>query len=170
MSLADDIAALRRVALFADLDDDQLRLLAFSGEGRQVAAGEVLFEAGAPADGGFVVASGRFELSDASGSRVPVEAGPGAVLTVESLLVEGPYAFRALAAEPADVFAIRRAAFRRMLSEYPAIAGKMHARLAAQLSALAAHAGLVAAELGSVRDLEVRTAAEDAGEPAPAAG
>ncbi len=50
MALADDIALLQGSPLFSGFDQDRLRLVAFGAEHQRVAAGEVLFVAGSPAD------------------------------------------------------------------------------------------------------------------------
>jgi CRP/FNR family transcriptional regulator len=56
--IRDKITALRRTALFGELADDDLRLLAERAVERRLARGEVLFIAGEEAAGLFVVVSG----------------------------------------------------------------------------------------------------------------
>ncbi len=67
MGLETDIATLSRVPLFQDLGDEEKRLLAFSASRLELEANQVLFEKGAPADGAFVIVSGRIDLTDEAG-------------------------------------------------------------------------------------------------------
>ena len=57
MALNDDIALLSRVPLFAEIDDDKLRLIAFGAERRRLSRGQQLFREGAPADCAFAQSS-----------------------------------------------------------------------------------------------------------------
>ncbi|MFC6049011.1 cyclic nucleotide-binding protein, partial [Methylobacterium hispanicum] len=59
MAIDDDIAVLAAAPLFRCFGRDALRLLSFAAERRDLAAEEVLFRRGEPADSGFVEVSGR---------------------------------------------------------------------------------------------------------------
>ena len=62
MSIEDDIAFLERVPTLAILGHEALRILAIGAESRYVHHGEVLFNAGDPADAGYVIQEGSFSL------------------------------------------------------------------------------------------------------------
>lgn len=83
---------LRRSTFFAALDDDELERLFGAMQGVFLAAGEVLFEAGEPADGLFVVAAGTVEITVDHGARRHRLGvlGPGKVFGELSLLDRGP--------------------------------------------------------------------------------
>src|SRR5262245_9037584 len=62
MAIDDDIAFLERVPTLGLLGRPALRILAIGAETRHLVGGEVLFNAGDEAEGGFVVQAGRFHL------------------------------------------------------------------------------------------------------------
>jgi|SRR5579859_1119128 len=67
--------ALMRVPLFADLDSNELELLAGAMEERIFAAGETVTSEGSDADGFFVVASGVAEVTVEGQARGTMTAG-----------------------------------------------------------------------------------------------
>ena len=137
MALKDDIALLTTVPLFADLTDEQIRLLAFGAEHRRVPEGHVLFRQGTQADCGYVVSDGSLTLSIAdrdSAKRVVKEAGRGVLLGELAMIRPVPRKFTAEAAVDSEVIRITRPLFARMLEEYPAIATVMMKRIQSNLS------------------------------------
>jgi len=84
MSLSDDIHLLAQLPLFKDMNDDQLRLIAFGADRRVIAAGQMLFRQGSPAESAYVITSGSLELS-VTGSdgmaRTEAIAGAGALIS-----------------------------------------------------------------------------------------
>jgi CRP-like cAMP-binding protein len=153
MSLAEDIAVLRRVPLLADLNDQQLQLLAFSGERTEVAEGAVVIEAGSPADGGYVLLAGALELTPAPGvPGQPHVAAPATLINAPALIVEATHGFGAVAKEPSALLYLRRAVFRRLLDEFPTIARRLHAELAARVSAFAGELARVGDRLADDAD------------------
>ncbi len=59
MTIEDDISFFERVPTLSLLGRQALRILAIGAENRYVHGGEVLYSAGADADGGFVIQEGR---------------------------------------------------------------------------------------------------------------
>jgi CRP-like cAMP-binding protein len=123
-SLADDIDLMRRVPLLAGFGDEPLKLIAFSAEDREFDDGRVLFEAGDRADGGWIVASGRVDLTAADG-RVLETVGPGGLIGEIALIVETQRPARAVVVGRARAILVRRALFRRVLSEFPDLASQL---------------------------------------------
>lgn len=156
MSLASDMTALSRVPLLQGFSEEALRLVAFSAAARPIAATEVLFVEGDPATGAFVVASGRVRLKPLHGREV--KAGPGALLTLGTLLTDIPHPGTATVEEAGEVLAIGRDAFRRVLSEYPDLARLLQARLAAGLAGFASESAAIRARLEGAGDLVARPA------------
>lgn len=148
MSLDRDIALFARVPLFEGLSADHLRLLAFSAVRLELKAGGILFEKGAPARSGYIVARGAIELIEGSGdSRRVVALCPAGTLIGEmALFVETTRPATAAALGDTQVIELGGAAVMRMVREYPEVAQRLHARLAARL------AGTVS-ELASIRAL-----------------
>ncbi len=101
MALDDDIALLARVPLFASLGGEPVRLLAFSAETRFLRAGDVLFKEGQAADCGYVVGE-------------------------MALIIETLRPATAVARDPVTVLRIPRALFRRVLTEFPDAAQRIH--------------------------------------------
>ncbi len=125
MALDDDIALLSRVPLFAGLGGEPIRLLAFSTETRFLRAGDVLFKEGQAADCGYVVAAGQIALSHDGGLSEHL-AGPGCLIGEIALIVETLRPATATARDAATVLRIPRALFRRVMTEFPEAAHRIH--------------------------------------------
>ncbi|MCC6981883.1 MAG: cyclic nucleotide-binding domain-containing protein [Bauldia sp.] len=133
MGLETDIATLSRVPLFQELGEEEKRLLAFSASRLELEANQVLFEKGAPADGAFVIVSGRIDLTDEAGDgsrRILTSCGPGTLLGEMALFTDTLRPARAVALLPTAVLGISRVLMRRMLEEYPDAAASIHEHLA----------------------------------------
>jgi CRP-like cAMP-binding protein len=125
MSLEADMRLLAKVPLFATLDDGQLRLLAFGAEQRRLAAGAELYKQGGYSDGGYVIAEGRAQLVD--GEKVIGTYGTGTLLGELALITATDHSTSAVFPDGGMVLKIPRPLFRRMLEEYPALAGTLSA-------------------------------------------
>lgn len=132
MALNDDIALLSVVPLFADIDEDKLRLIAFGAERRRLNKGQQLFREGAPADCAFAVANGSFSLTrnliDGSAETLQT-VGRGTLLSELAMISFVERKFTATAEEDSEVIRINRPLFRRMLEEYPEVAVLVEARI-----------------------------------------
>jgi CRP-like cAMP-binding protein len=138
MSLETDVQLLARVPMLSEFSEDKLRLLAFSAESRRYRDGQRLFAAGDRADAGYVIGSGRVALTS-PGRAEPVEiAAAGSLIGELALIVDGERSLTATAIGDVETIVIRRPLFRRMLDEYPEVAARMQARMAAQLRATTA--------------------------------
>ena len=71
MALEDDIANLRRIALFEDFETEALRLLVFGSETKLLRAGDALFRRGEPSDGGYILTGGSIALEKRDDGRPP---------------------------------------------------------------------------------------------------
>jgi CRP-like cAMP-binding protein len=138
MALKRDIAILETVPLFAAMDRDALRLVAFAGETKIVRAGDVLFRRGEMSDGGYVVTSGTVALDAADdGSPATVVATTGALIGELALIIDTARPATAIAREPSSVLKIGRSVFRRMLDEFPELAASVRDVIAARTEATA---------------------------------
>ena len=77
MDLLREAELLRKVPMFSRLDSAKLKLLAFTSECLSFDDGEVLFEAGDPADCAYVIMDGQAEVLVETGSGAVVEATIG---------------------------------------------------------------------------------------------
>jgi CRP-like cAMP-binding protein len=125
MALDDDIALLARVPLFASLGSEPVRLLAFSAETRFLRAGDVLFKEGQAADCGYVVGEGRVALTNDGGLTEHL-AGSGSLIGEIALIIETLRPATATARDPVTVLRIPRSLFRRVLTEFPDAAHRVH--------------------------------------------
>ena len=126
MSIEDDIAFFERVPTLNMLGRPALRILAIGAESRYVHPEEVLFSAGDPADAGFVVQEGTFNLTARQSERGDaVVVGRGTLLGELALLTETIRPVTATANEPSTVLRIPRTLFLKMLEGYPEAAQKL---------------------------------------------
>jgi CRP-like cAMP-binding protein len=133
MALDQDIILFSGIGLFSNLDSDALRLIAFAAETRMVGSGDVLFREGHAADCGYVVIEGEFVLTDAGGLSSGRKVGPGTLLGEIALIVETTRPATATATTPSAVMRIPRTLFRRVLTEFPVAAQRVHAEFRAKM-------------------------------------
>ena len=131
MALVDDVGRLAQIPFFGIMEPDALRLLAFACETRIVLADGVLFRRGEMGDGGYLVLSGTFEVTDAQDRRTT--CGRGALLAESALLREAAHDESASAIDTATIFKVPRAAVLRVLEEHPVSAQRVLAFYARRL-------------------------------------
>ena len=131
MALDDDIAFFQHVPTFAVLGKQALRILAIGAESRTLQSGAVLFYAGEPADGGYLVQYGSLLLEPenaAEGGSFTV--GRGALLGELALVTDIVNPVTAIAQEPTTVLRISRSLFHKTLEGYPIAAKKLRDTMA----------------------------------------
>lgn len=138
MGLESDIQVLGRVELFSNLNNDQLRLLAFGAESVRLRAGRDVYREKAPADCAFVVVAGSVALwQEQNGRRETVAtASEGALLGELALITSGNRITGAVAETDCELLRLNRKLFRRMLEEYPETAVRLHARISENLNSM----------------------------------
>ena len=116
---------LRAVALFADLDDEQLDVLAAGAREFKFAAGQPLIQRGDPGSGLFVLEEGRAVVDAPEGSR---ELGPGDIFGERSLL-DGRVGRTARVRAETDVvcIAIPRPELERVIEARPDVGERLRA-------------------------------------------
>lgn len=165
MSLVQDIAILQRIPTLADFSDDQLRLLAFSAESVNYTDGYTLFDEGARADAGLVIAEGHVSLQkkDENGLYHEVETvSAGALLGETALLVETRHPARAICKGRVRIIRIRRALFKRMIQEFPELAARLFEAKAARYQETVAALRPVGIRLAAIPELPERAPKNDA--------
>lgn len=127
MSLDQDAAFLQTLPLFRHFGPDQTKLIAFNAERRRLPRGTTLFREGDKAGNAIVVVAGEIELfRTADGKEKMLErVGPGAVLGEAAVIVDTERGHDARAVTDAEVLAISRVVFRRVLEEYPETAQRI---------------------------------------------
>ena len=135
MTVEDDIAFFERVPTLNLLGRQALRILAIGAQTRYVHGGEVLFNAGDEADGGFVIQEGRFNVSPAAAEDgKAIVVGPYALLGEIALFTESTRAATATALEPSSVLLIPRPLFLKMLDSFPDSARRLREIFAGRLN------------------------------------
>ena len=133
--MTDDLASLeklRRIPVFAELDDPALELVARLFSEVEAPAGQVLVEHGHVGSGMFLLEEGTVSV-ELPGH--PVELGPGEFFGELSILADDvPRTARVRSATPIRALVIGRPDFRRLLEEQPRIAVSMLPVLAHRLA------------------------------------
>ncbi|MEL6921453.1 MAG: cyclic nucleotide-binding domain-containing protein [Pseudomonadota bacterium] len=155
MSLDDDIRLIAEAPIFADLNSDQLRLLAFGAERLTAREGQVLFRQGDIADFAVVIASGEVAMTVATdaGDKLIKNATRPSLLGQLALITKTERAVTAVAANDVGVLRINQSLFHRMLREYPETAAAIHAQIRRDLEALLKDIANIEGRFARVRDL-----------------
>jgi CRP-like cAMP-binding protein len=136
MALEDDIAFLDRIPTLHLLGKEALRLLAISVETIRLARGDILFEEGQPADGGFIVVSGELVLQNANDRKgeEPAKARRGTLIGETAMITETQRPSTAIATESTIVFRVPRVVFVRILEGEPQAATALRRLIASRLA------------------------------------
>jgi CRP-like cAMP-binding protein len=145
MSIEDDVALLERVPTLRLLGTTALRMLAIGSEQRDIARGDLLFNAGDDADAGFIVQRGAFRIDDGSGAEIV--AGPGALIGELALVVAMRRPSTALAIEHSSVIRVARSLFQRVLESDPVAARRLRDEFASRTSQIASDILMAGAKL-----------------------
>ncbi len=129
MSLEADIQAMGRTRPFDQLPREALQLLAFSCAKKNLKAGETLFVEGEAADAAYFVLSGAIDLMSRQSRR---RVNAGALIGETALLADIARRANARAADNSVALRIPSEVFRRVLSEFPQAAAKIHAAASAR--------------------------------------
>jgi len=113
---------LRAIALFADLDDDQLDQLATKTSEFDAPAGQALIERGRPGAGLFVLEAGEASVEAPEGTR---KLGPGDVFGERSLFGDGERTARVRALTDVRCLAIARPEMEQVMADHPTIGERL---------------------------------------------
>ena len=145
MALEDDIDFLDRIPTLHLLGKDALRILAISVETIRLGRGDILFEEGQPAEGGFVVVNGSVVLQqagDTAGNDV-ITARRGSLIGETAMIVETVRPSTAIALESSILFRVPRVVFIRILEGEPQAATALRRLIAARVGRIVADLDLV---------------------------
>ena len=142
------MAALARVGFFEGFGPEEIRLIAFGGEPRKLRHGERLVREGSYSDGAYVVARGALDLASRHAGSDRVVAGD--IVSPLALLTEVEHAHTAVADGDTEVIKVSRQLFRRVLEEYPHLAGLLYERIAGNLAAMGVELDGILERMGDV--------------------
>ena len=137
MALEDDIDFLDRIPTLHLLGKDALRILAISVETIRLGRGDILFEEGQPAEGGFVIVNGSVVLQQAG------DTAGGSLIGETAMIVETVRPSTAIALESSILFRIPRVVFIRILEGEPSAATALRRLIAARVGRIVADLDLV---------------------------
>jgi CRP-like cAMP-binding protein len=130
--VSDTVELVRKVPMFAELDDDEMTWVADLATEFEVPAGFVLLERGQPGSGMFIITDGTVTVELPQG---PVELGPGEFVGELPLLADGiTRVARVRATTPVKGLAISRMALLELLQREPRVAVGMLPVLARRLA------------------------------------
>jgi CRP-like cAMP-binding protein len=117
------VEALRRVPLFAELEDDALARIAEAANEVEIPAKQVLVQPGAAGTGMFFICEGTAVVET---KRDNVELGPGQFFGELALISEdAKRTARVRAKTPLRCLALDRASFRTLVTEHPEVAASL---------------------------------------------
>jgi CRP-like cAMP-binding protein len=131
MSDEEQVARLRTVPLFSEVDDEHLARVADVATPFEVDSGFVLIEHGQPGSGMFILLDGTVEVDVPN--HQPMTLGAGEFFGELSLLTDAPRVARVRARTPVRGLAIGRSAFWDLLHDEPRVAVAMLPELARRL-------------------------------------
>jgi CRP-like cAMP-binding protein len=136
MALEQDIEFLDRIPTLHLLGKDALRILAISVETITLRRGDILFEEGQPADGGFVVINGSIILQNANDRKGDdvVTVKRGSLIGETAMIIETIRPSTAIAAESSVLFRIPRVVFIRILEGEPQAATALRRLVGARVA------------------------------------
>jgi CRP-like cAMP-binding protein len=121
--MSDGVDVLRRIELFAGLDDDDLRRIAEAANDVEVPADQVLVQPGTKGLGMFFIAEGTAIVET---KHDHVELGPGQFFGELALIKEdATRTARVRAKTDLRCLAFDRASFRRLVAEHPDVAASL---------------------------------------------
>lgn len=128
MALETTINALAGCGVFAGLNDDQLRLLAFSSESKILHPGDELFHEGEIADGAFILLAGELTIDHGYGRPVVIDE-PFATIGELALVAARPRPTTVRASSEAELIFVPREGFKKLIELHPEVAHRMAARI-----------------------------------------
>jgi len=133
------IGTLRRVAIFADLSETELKFLSERAVARDYQSGEQVFAEGEPCAGLFVVETGAvkiFKSSPAGREQVLSIEGPGSSVAELPVFDGGNYPASTMAAQPTRVLFVSKQDFYSLCLVHPKVALKVLKVVGARLRKL----------------------------------
>lgn len=145
MAVKDDVALLKRIPLFAKIDESRLNVLAFSTERVNLRKDEILYRNGEPGSAAFVVVDGEIAIRRTAKNDEPAEivAGPGSLIGEQSMFAGLAYRGTATAQTPVVALKISKELFYRVAEEFPDLASEAMRTVSEKLDATLADLRLV---------------------------
>ena len=148
MTLQQDVDVLRRIPLFAKIEPARLKLLAFTSEHVEFAAGEPVCRQGEPGDAAYIVLDGAADVvvqSDRGPMKV-AHIGRNDIVGEIAILCDVPRTATVLATTPLVALRVSKDGFFNLVTQFPQVGVEVMHELASRL-----HQTTHAADRGSLR-------------------
>jgi len=136
MELDDFTSALAEADFFRICDDEQRRLLAFASERQSFSAGDTIWKKGDASEGAYVLVRGEVLAGDSEGGAYKPQriSEHGAVLGEMGLFLTRPRRATLRAATTVELIFVPRAAFTKLLRQFPILAERAAMRIEEEMS------------------------------------
>lgn len=124
MSIHDQVELLRKIELFADVDESHLKVLAFATERVTINSGEMLIRQGDDALAAFVIINGEAEafIGDPDLTSRFMDVDRNAFVGEMAMLSDQNYSANVRATSDLEALKINRELFYRVIDEFPDMA------------------------------------------------
>lgn len=125
MSLEQEVATLKRIPLFANIDTARLKLMAFASQRMVFKDGQALCQQGEPGDAAYIIIEGRADvtIATAEGTSLKVaQVGSNDIVGEIAILIDVPRTATVRATGEVVTLKITKELFFRMVSDFPEIA------------------------------------------------
>lgn len=135
MSINEEVACLRKIPLFANIETSKLKLLAFTSERVTFDPGDTLFEQEEMGNCAYIILSGEADVvvRTPAGPVTVATLGPSEVVGEIAILCDVPRTATVKARSHLHVLCISKDLFFRLMSEFPQIAVEVMRVLANRL-------------------------------------
>lgn len=135
MSLVQEVEMLRRIPLFANVETSKLKLLAFTSERVNFAAGDTVFSQNEIGQLAYIIMSGEADVIVATpaGPRTIATVGPNDFIGEIAILCDVPRTATVRARTAMSTLCISKDLFFRMMTEFPEMAIEIMRVLAQRL-------------------------------------
>jgi CRP-like cAMP-binding protein len=135
MTLESEVASLKQVPMFRDIDPPRLKLLAFTAERVQFAPGKKFFSQGDVADAAYVILEGQADvtLGTAGGPIRVAEVGRNALVGEMGILSDSPRSATITATAPTTALRIDKRVFLELLTQFPQMSIAVMREIASRL-------------------------------------
>ena len=135
MSIQDEVSVLRRIPLFAHIDAQKLKLLAFTSERIVFDPGHTLFMQGDEGDAAYVIIDGQADVlvNAAEGPVSVAHMERNAIVGEVAILCDVPRTATIRAITRLDTLRITKAQFLQLLTEFPELSIEIMKILAQRL-------------------------------------
>jgi CRP/FNR family transcriptional regulator, cyclic AMP receptor protein len=135
MTLQQDVDVLRRIPLFAKIESARLKLLAFTSEHIEFAAGEPICRQGEQGDAAYIVLEGSADVvvqSDRGPTRVAT-VGRNDIVGEIAILCDVPRTATVLATTPLVALRVSKDGFFNLVTQFPQVGVEVMHELASRL-------------------------------------